>query len=73
MYKFSIIDKISLILTIIGAIILGLVGLINFNIIQIIFGEPVNLIGRIIYIIIGVAGIDMVILLFKTKNSCKTK
>ncbi|KAA8662566.1 DUF378 domain-containing protein [Clostridium sp. WLY-B-L2] len=71
MYKFSIIDKISLILTIIGAIIWGLIGLFNFNIIQIIFGEPSNLIGRIIDILIGVAGIDMIILLFKTKNSCK--
>ncbi|PRR83096.1 DUF378 domain-containing protein [Clostridium luticellarii] len=71
MYKFSIIDKTSLILIIIGAINWGLIGLFNFNMVEIIFGEPANLVGRIIYILIGVAGIDMIMLLFKTKNSCK--
>ncbi|MCI1943942.1 DUF378 domain-containing protein [Clostridium luticellarii] len=71
MYKFSIIDKTSLILIIIGAINWGLIGLFNFNMVGIIFGEPANLVGRIIYILIGVAGIDMIMLLFKTKNSCK--
>ncbi|MFL0195884.1 DUF378 domain-containing protein [Clostridium sp. WILCCON 0269] len=71
MYKFSIIDKVSLILIVVGALNWGLIGLFNFNIIEIIFGDPVNLIGRILYIIIGVAGLNMIMLFFKTKNSCK--
>lgn len=69
MYKLSIIDKISLILILIGAINWGLIGLLDFNIVEILFGDPVNLIGRILYILIGTAGIDMIILLFKVKNS----
>lgn len=71
MYKFTIIDKVSSILIIIGALNWGIIGLFNFNIIEIIFGEPVNLIGRILYILIGVAGLNMIILFFKTKNNCK--
>ncbi len=71
MYKLSIIDKVSLILVVIGAINWELIGLLDFNIVEILFGDPVNLIGRILYILIGTAGIDMIILLFKAKNSCK--
>ncbi|WP_333859181.1 DUF378 domain-containing protein [Clostridium sp.] len=71
MYKFSIIDKVSLILMVLGSLNWGLIGLLNFNVISVLFGEPVNLIGRILYILIGVSGLNMIILFFKTKNSCK--
>lgn len=71
MYKLKLIDKISLILVIIGAINWGLIGLFNFNLVSALLGQPANLIGRIIYIIIGVAGIDMLMLLVKTKKSFK--
>ncbi|AGY77622.1 MULTISPECIES: DUF378 domain-containing protein [Clostridium] len=71
MYKLSIIDKVSLILVVIGAINWGLIGLLDFNIVEILFGDPVNLIGRILYILIGTAGIDMIILFFKAKKSYK--
>ncbi|KZL94511.1 DUF378 domain-containing protein [Clostridium magnum] len=68
MYKFKLIDKVSLILVIIGAINWGLIGLFNFNLVDALFGQPTNLIGRIIYILIGVSGVDMLMLLFKTKK-----
>ncbi len=71
MYKFNIIDKISTILVIIGAINWGLIGLFNFNLISLVFGEPANFIGRIIYILVGVGGLDMIFLLLKMKKSCK--
>ena len=71
MYKFNLLDKISLILVIIGALNWGLIGLVNFNLIGALLGEPVNLIGRIIYILVGVAGVDMLLLLFKMKKSFK--
>lgn len=71
MYKFNLLDKISLILVIIGAINWGLIGLFNFNLIGALLGEPVNLIGRIIYILVGVAGVDMLMLLLKMKKSFK--
>jgi Uncharacterized conserved protein len=71
MYKLKLIDKISLILVIIGAINWGLIGLFNFNLVDALFGQPTNLIGRIVYILIGVGGLDMLMLLFKTKKSFK--
>jgi uncharacterized membrane protein YuzA (DUF378 family) len=71
MYKFNLLDKISLILVIIGALNWGLIGLFNFNLIGSLLGEPVNLIGRIIYILIGAAGVDMLLLLLKMKKSFK--
>lgn len=67
MYKFSIIDKISLIFIIIGAINWGLVGLFNFDVVAFLFANAA-IIGRIIYILIGVAGIDMLLLVFKAKQ-----
>lgn len=71
MYKLKLIDKISLILVIIGAINWGLIGLFNFNLVDALFGQPTNLIGRIVYILIGVSGVNMLMLLFKTKKSFK--
>ncbi|OFI07751.1 hypothetical protein CLOACE_00990 [Clostridium acetireducens DSM 10703] len=71
MYKLSLLDKISLILVIIGAINWGLIGLFNINLIGLLFGEPANILGRIIYIVVGVAGINMILLLLKTKKTSK--
>ncbi|WP_251860250.1 DUF378 domain-containing protein [Clostridium sp. Marseille-Q2269] len=73
MYKLSLIDKISFILVIIGAINWGLVGLCNLNLVGIIFGEPAQFVGRLIYILIGMAGINMILFLLKTKGSLKHK
>ncbi|NFL73763.1 DUF378 domain-containing protein [Clostridium sporogenes] len=73
MYKVSLIVKISFIVVIIGAINWGLIGLCNFNLVGVLFGEPANLVGRLIYILIGVAGINMILFLVKTKGSLKHK
>ncbi|AUM96178.1 TPA: DUF378 domain-containing protein [Clostridium botulinum] len=73
MYKVSLIDKISFILVIVGAINWGLIGLCNFNLVGTLFGEPANFVGRLIYILIGVAGINMILFLLKTKGSLKHK
>ena len=43
-------------LMIIGAINWGLVGAFNFNLVSVLFG-PMSILSRIIYIIIGIAGI----------------
>lgn len=69
MYKFNMLDKISFILIIIGAINWGLLGLFNFEIAQFIFGTPINLASRLIYILIGAAGINMLVFLIKTKRN----
>lgn len=68
-YKFKrritmkIIDKIALILIIIGAINWGLIGLFNFNLVAAIFGD-MTLLSRIIYSLVGISGLWGIKLLF---------
>jgi len=57
-------QKIALVLTIIGAINWGLVGLFDFNLVSTLFGAE-NVVTRIIYTLVGIAGIINVGLLFE--------
>ncbi|KGK88528.1 hypothetical protein SDC9_193515 [bioreactor metagenome] len=72
MYKFNLFDKIAFILVIIGALNWGLLGLLNFNLVSAIFGEPANLLSRILYIIVGAAGVYLILLLVKIKKYSRT-
>jgi len=58
-------QKSALVLTIIGAINWGLVGLFQFDLVATIFGGTDALLARVIYILIAVAGIINIGLLFK--------
>ena len=57
-------DKICLILSIIGSLNWGLVGLFKFDLVAWIFGGSDNIIARIIYTTIALAGIWCISLLF---------
>lgn len=59
----KIIDKIALVLVIIGAINWGLIGIFNFNLVEMIFGN-MTMIARIIYALVGVSGLWAIKLLF---------
>lgn len=59
----KIIDTIALILVIIGAIVWGLIGLFNFNLVETIFGN-MTIISRIIYTLVGISGLWAIKLLF---------
>ena len=59
----KIIDTIALILIIIGAINWGLVGIFNFNLVDILFGT-MSVISRIIYILVGISGLWGIKLIF---------
>lgn len=59
----KIIDKIALILIIIGAINWGLIGIFNFNLVEAIFGD-MTLLSRIIYGLVGISGLWGIKLLF---------
>ncbi len=52
----KVIDTIALILVIVGAINWGLIGLFNFNLVTMIFGN-MSAISRIIYTLVGIAGL----------------
>jgi hypothetical protein len=55
-------QKVCLVFTIIGAIVWGLIGFFDFNLVTWIFGESV--LSRIIYIIVGICGLINIGLLF---------
>lgn len=49
-------QKIALVFTIIGAIVWGLIGLFDFNLVDFIFGDG-SALSRIIYTIVGICGL----------------
>ena len=59
----KIVDKIALALIIIGAINWGLIGLFNFNLVEMIFGTG-SLLSQIIYILVGITGLINIGILF---------
>lgn len=61
-------QKTSLVLTIIGAIVWGIIGLFNVNIVEALFGDTI--IPRVIYTLVGIAGIINIGILF---NHIETK
>lgn len=61
-------DKICLILSIIGSLNWGLVGLFKFDLVAWIFGGSDAIISRIIYTVIALAGIWCISLLFRSDD-----
>ena len=59
----QIIQKLALVLVIIGAINWGLVGLFDFNLVDTLFGVG-SIISKIVYILVGISGIIDVSILF---------
>jgi len=61
----SAIQRIALALTIIGAINWGLIGFFQFDLVAFIFGGQGSALARIIYGLVGIAGLINLGLLFK--------
>ena len=61
-----IMDRIALLLTIVGAINWGSIGLFKFDIVAWIFGGQTALVSRIIYTLVALAGVWCISLLFRT-------
>ncbi len=62
-------DRIALILTIIGALNWGSIGLFQFDIVAWICGGQSSLLSRIIYTVVALAGIWCISLLFRARES----
>ena len=58
-------DRIALILVIIGALNWLSIGLFQFDLVAALFGGATHLISRIIYSLVGVSGIYSISLLFR--------
>lgn len=61
----KIIDKITLLLVIIGAINWLLIGLFKFNLVDTLFGT-MSILSRIVYILVGISGLWCIKALFTT-------
>lgn len=59
----KVVDTIALILIIIGALNWGLIGIFEFNLVEVIFGS-IAWLTRIIYILVGISGLWGIKLLF---------
>lgn len=59
----KVIDKIALVLVIIGAINWGLIGFFKFNLVEMIFGN-MTMLARIIYALVGISGLWAIKILF---------
>ena len=64
-----IIDRIALILTIIGGINWGCVGLFQFDLVAFACGGSASLISRIVYTLVGLSAVWCVSLLFRLGDS----
>lgn len=64
-------DRIALVLVIIGALNWLLVGLFKYDLVASIFGGSTMLISRVIYTLVGIAGAWCITMLFRPKEKVK--
>ena len=62
-------DRIALILSIIGGINWGLIGLFQFDLIAWIFGGQDAIVSRVIYVIVGLCALWCISLLFRETDT----
>ena len=65
-----VMDKIALLLVIIGAVNWGLIGIFQFDLVASIFGGQAA-VSRIIYTLVGAAGLWCISLLFRDREMVK--
>lgn len=56
-------QKIALTLTVIGALNWGLIGFLDFNLVEALFGEA-SMLSKIVYMLVGIAGIINIYTIF---------
>ena len=64
-----IMDRIALILVVIGALNWGSIGLFQFDIVARLFGGLTSLLSRIIYTVVALAGVWCISLIFRARES----
>ena len=66
-----VMDKIALLLVIIGAVNWGLIGIFQFDLVASIFGGQAAVVSRIIYTLVGAAGLWCISLLFRRRENAR--
>ena len=64
-------DRIALLLIIIGAVNWGLIGIFQFDLVAAIFGGQAAVLSRIIYTLVGAAGLWCTTLLFRDRAAVR--
>ena len=64
-------DKLSLVLVIIGAINWALIGVFQFDLVAWLFGGQAAVVSRIVYTLVGAAGLWCVSMLFPQRAAVK--
>lgn len=64
-------DRIALLLVIVGAVVWLSVGLFQFDFVAAIFGGATSTVSRIIYSVVGIAGIYSISLLFRNTDAIR--
>ena len=67
-----IMDRIALVLAIVGGLNWGLVGLFRFDLVAYIFGGQTATVSRVVYTLVGLAAIWCISLLFRTETAGAT-
>ena len=65
----TVIDRIALILTVIGALNWGSVGLFQFDVVAWLCGGSASLLARVIYTVVALAGVWCISLIFRSEES----
>ncbi len=65
---FMVIDRIALVLAIIGGLNWGSIGLFRFDAVAWIFGGQTALVSRVIYTLVGLAALWCISLLFRSRD-----
>ncbi|MGI5953923.1 DUF378 domain-containing protein [uncultured Oscillibacter sp.] len=63
-----IVDKIALLLAIVGALNWGGIGLFGFDTVAFLFGGQMSVFSRVIYALVGLAGLWCITLLFRNNE-----
>lgn len=66
-------DRLALILVIVGALNWLLIGLFQFDLVASLFGGQDELLSRLVYTLVGVAGIWCISLLFRDREKADTQ
>jgi len=65
-------DRLALLLVIIGALNWGLIGLFQFDLVASLFGGQTAWLSRIVYSLVGLAGLYAITLLFREREKVRT-
>ena len=67
------VDRIALVLTIVGALNWGSVGLFRFDLVAFALGGSGSMISRVVYTLVGLSAVWCISLLFRDKVSAEEK